>query len=126
MPRLVLVSAISISLAGLGACATVSEGSKATVAINAAGVSNAACTVSDAAGKRIASVRAPGQVILPRGKATLTVACQGEGRSGSAQLASSMADKAKVQMPTGYLVDAMSGAMWTYPAEITVEMRKAG
>jgi len=114
------------AVAALSGCATMTEGTKSQVAIETPGVEGAACTVANASGKVAASVRTPGSVTLPKGRAQLTVTCSKPGyQTASVQLNSTMADKAKLQMPTGYVIDAASGAMWSYPARVTVSLTKS-
>ena len=114
-----------LAFAALAGCATMSQGTKAQVAIDTPGAMGATCTVTDAAGKVRGSTRTPGTVTLQKARADLTVTCTKAGYATATQaLNSSMADRAKLQMPTGYVVDAASGAMWTYPASISIPMTK--
>ena len=64
-----------------------------------------------------------GEVIVPRNAHPLTVECRREGfATAQTTLTPGIDSHAKFELPTGYLVDYLSGARYRYPTSVIVEM----
>lgn len=104
-------------------CATLTLGTKQTVAITTSGADGATCTILNEARETIGTVTTPGSIELGKSRKDLTVSCEKPGyEPASRTVASDWSSKAKYQGPQGYLVDYASGAMWEYPSPIDVPL----
>lgn len=107
----------------MSGCATVTEGTRQDVTIVTTGTSGALCVIANADGEEMARVTSPGRASVPRERTVLRVRCAQEGyRPGQADVRPSVSPRSRVQAPLGYAVDGLSGAMWRYPSEVSVEM----
>ena len=122
-PLALVLAAISLSV--MGGCATIVNGTHQDVLIkttNSKGtqIDGADCSVTNKDGSW--SVKTPGVVNVDRAYSSLTVKCQKEGAS-FADL--TVASKASLLPVLGFgfwgmAVDASTGAMYGYPALITI------
>lgn len=118
---LAVVGAISILL---GSCSTIVKGTEQQVSINTPGVPGAMCMLqSPAVGSR--SVQTPSNIILPKSKHNVAVSCTAQCYApGVATLASHTEIMTAGNVVFGGLiglgVDAASGAMNTYDANVDV------
>lgn len=113
----------AVTLAG---CATMTQGTRQDVLVITPGVEGALCRIVDAEGKQVATVAATGQVRLTKGRRTLTAQCEKPGyQPGSTPLEPAVAARSRVQVPVGYAVDGLSGALWSYPATVQVVLTPA-
>ncbi|MEH6675813.1 hypothetical protein [Phenylobacterium sp.] len=117
-------SLLSASLVLLAAgCATLTQGTRQEIAIATPGVQGAQCVVTDDRGEVLARLATPGRAQVERARSPLTVRCDRPGfRPVTVQVPSSFSSRSRVQSPIGYAVDGISGAMWSYPAEVTVTL----
>ncbi len=116
-----LTLAITFLLSG---CATLKEGAKQTIAIDTPDAPGAECAVSTVKGKVVAALTTPGQVRLRSRKSALSVVCRRDGFAEANQTVTSTFNKrSRFQGPEGMLVDAISGAMWRFPAVLSIQMR---
>jgi hypothetical protein len=107
----------------MAGCATMTQGTSQEIAIVTPEVQGARCIVSDTRGSFIARLESPGRVRVPKARRDLEVRCDKSGfQTGVAAVKPSYAARARVQMPLGYAVDGLSGAMWAYPTEVTVTL----
>lgn len=130
MKKLVLASAVALSLATAG-CATVLTGTTQDVNVQAINskthqvIPGARCTVTDGAGQAFPVGGNPGRVILTKGKGALNVKCAKsgykQGRIGVGQSFNAFSVVNVLFWP-GLLVDAATGAIQKYPSHITVLM----
>ncbi|RAK52695.1 hypothetical protein [Phenylobacterium deserti] len=120
MTKPVLVFPVLISLAG---CATLTQGTSQEIAVVTPGVEGAHCVITDA-NRKVATLMAGNtRAKLSRGRRPLMVRCEKAGfQPGVAEIKASMSSRSRVQAPLGYAVDGLSGAMWSYPAEVTVTL----
>lgn len=108
----------------LSGCATIKEGAKQTITIDTPDAPGADCAVNTAKGKPVATVITPGDVRLRSRKSALTVVCRRDGFQETSQTVKSTFNKrSRFQGPEGMLVDAVSGAMWRFPATISILMQ---
>lgn len=105
-------------------CATVTQGVHQTLAVATPGATGAHCEITAPEGETLAALTAPGQVRIPRARRTLVVRCATEDRAGEATLTPRFSSRSRIQSPLGYAVDGLSGAMWTYPDEIVVQLQR--
>ncbi|MBL6081699.1 hypothetical protein JMJ56_27330 [Belnapia sp. T18] len=117
MERL-LIALLPVLAAG---CTTLTQGTSQEISFNTPKAEGAQCVVTNDQGDILARVTAPASVRVLRGRRDLTVHCDKEGfRSGIVQVASSFSSRSRIQVPLGYAVDGISGAMWSYPTEVSV------
>lgn len=116
---------LAIVLAGFaGACATLRDGTQHMLAVQTPGVTGATCYIKRG-DQQLGAIMTPGRLEVGRSRHELEVTCQAPGHEqAQIKVASVWADSAKLQMPEGYVVDYATGAMWTYPASITVTMNR--
>lgn len=108
-------------------CATMTQGTSQDISVLTPGVEGATCVVANERGAVIAQVSASGRVRIAKSRRPLAVRCEKPGfRSGQAELKPSMSSRARVQAPLGYAVDGLSGAMWSYPPEVSVGLAPEG
>ena len=118
-----VICAISLFL---GSCSTIVKGTQQQVSINTPGVTGAMCTLqSPAVGSR--TVQTPGNIVLPKSKHNVAVSCTAQCYApGVATLASHTEIMTAGNVVFGGLiglgVDAASGAMNTYDANVDVMM----
>lgn len=119
-----LRSIICVSLAALtGACATVTQGTSQTIAVTTPNADGAQCVISNDSGRVLGRVTTPGEVRISRARSALEVRCERSGfEPGVAQVRSAISSRSRIQSPIGYAVDGVSGAMWSYPTEVSVTM----
>lgn len=115
---------LSLSLVALtGGCATVTQGTTQTLAVVTPNADGAQCVISNDRGRVVARITTPGSAQISRARSTLEVRYERSGfETGVAQLPSAFSSRSRIQSPIGYAVDGMSGAMWSYPAEVSVMM----
>lgn len=102
-------------------CATMTEGARQDIVVATPGVEGAQCQITDEQGGLVARVDSAGRAKAPRGRRTLIVRCEKAGfRTNSVELKASMSSRSRIQAPVGYVVDGMSGALWSYPSEVSV------
>ena len=104
------------------ACATVTQGASQDIAVLTPNVSGAQCVIAEADGDIVARLTSPGQARISRGRQALLVRCETQDLAGVAEAQSSFSSRSRIQSPIGYAVDGISGAMWSYPAEVTVPL----
>jgi hypothetical protein len=110
----------------LCSCSTVTQGVNQQVAVTTPGVEAATCTLKDQQERNLGTVITPGSVTLPKGRRGIEVTCEKPGYERAvATLPLSFANRSRIQAPVGYVVDGLSGAMWTYPPEVSVRMKSA-
>jgi hypothetical protein len=120
------VAAIGAISLFLGSCSTIVKGTQQQVSINTPGVPGAMCTLqSPAVGSR--SVQTPSNITLPKSKHNVAVSCTAQCYApGVATLASHTEVMAAGNILFGGViglgVDAASGAMNTYDANVDVIM----
>jgi len=113
-------------LALLGACATLVNGTSQTVTVSTTPPA-ASCTL-DRMGARVGAISAtPGSVHLDKSKNDLSVTCSKEGfQTASVAHASSFSGATFGNIIAGgvigVIVDAASGANYSYPADIRIDM----
>ncbi|MBB5695489.1 hypothetical protein [Muricoccus pecuniae] len=91
------------------------------MAITTPGAAGATCRVTGGDGLN-ETVVTPAMVRIARSRRNVSIACTlPDGRTADRTISPSYSDYSYVQLPVGYLVDSLSGAMWTYPSEIGVE-----
>lgn len=106
-----------------GACATVTQGTRQTLAVTTPSANGAQCVISNDDGRVLGGVTTPGSVQISRARSTLQVRCERAGfEPGVAQVSSAFSSRSRIQSPIGYAVDGLSGAMWSYPAEVSVTL----
>ena len=111
----------SSALLLLSGCATLSEGTRQDVVVALPEGMSGSCTIRAANGRQLHQGASPLRATLNRGRQTLKAECEREGGGrGATEIKPSFASRARIQAPLGYAVDGMSGAMWSYPAEVTV------
>lgn len=115
---------LCLSLVALtGACATVTQGTSQTLAVTTPNADGAECVISNDSGRVLGRVTTPGSVQISRARSALEVRCERSGfEPGVAQVSSAFSSRSRIQSPIGYAVDGISGAMWSYPAEVSVTM----
>jgi S1-C subfamily serine protease len=125
--RSVVILAAAISLTG---CATIIEGTGQSVTIST-DPAGAACTV-DRGGTRVGQVNpTPGSLRLDKSKDDLQIACIKEGFqastvSRSSRFVGTTFGNIIIGGLVGVVVDAASGANFTYPSEIKVSLAAGG
>jgi hypothetical protein len=103
-------------------CATITTGTHQMLTVHTPGITGARCIVLQQ-GLDPLPVDDFGEVIVPRNARPLTVECRREGfATTQATLKPGIDSHAKFELPTGYLVDYLSGARYRYPSAVTVEM----
>lgn len=118
MSKRLLIAPFLLLTAG---CTTLTQGTSQEIAVTTPEIEGARCVVTDAQGNVLARITAPGSARVSRGRQDLAVSCEKAGfRSGVAQLVSSVSPRSRFQVPLGYAVDGISGAMWSYPSEVPV------
>lgn len=121
MPRALLLLPVAVLACG---CATVTQGVYQTLSISTPGVTGARCEITDAEGETLAALTGPGQVRIPRARRTLVVKCAHADQVGETIVTPDFSSRSRIQSPLGYAVDGLSGAMWTYPDEVVVELQR--
>jgi membrane-associated protease RseP (regulator of RpoE activity) len=122
-----VILAAAISLTG---CATIMEGTGQSVTIST-DPAGAACTV-DRGGTRVGQVNpTPGSLRLDKSKDDLQVACTKDGFqtstvSRSSKFVGTTFGNIIIGGLTGVLIDAVTGANFTYPSEIKVSLAAGG
>jgi len=112
-----------IAIIALAGCATISEGTTQIVNVDTPGVANTQCVLSRA-NALPRTVTPPEQVSITRANVVLTVECKKEGYEVSSVEVQPSKDELTIfQFPIGYLVDGVSGARYTYPKTINIEMK---
>lgn len=107
----------------IGACATVTQGTRQTLAVTTPNAGGAQCVISRDDGRVLGRVTTPGSVQISRARSALEVRCEHAGfEPGVAQVPSAFSSRSRIQSPIGYAVDGFSGAMWSYPAEVSVTL----
>lgn len=105
----------------LGACATLSQGAHQDLVVALPDGMAGRCAIFAANGRKLHEGPSPLRVSIDRGRQTLKAECEADGLGKStADIKSSFTSRSRIQMPLGYAVDGLSGAMWTYPAQVTV------
>ena len=110
-------------IVGVGGCSTLTMGTSQEITVITPGADHATCAVSDQSGGVLATITTPGVVRLPRSRKDVQLSCQKElYQAATATIRSKFASVSMVQMPVGYLVDGVSGAMWEYQSKVLVAM----
>ncbi|WP_284948150.1 hypothetical protein [Acidisoma cladoniae] len=118
--------ALPLACLCLDACSTIVTGTGQQIAISTPGVSAATCTLTGGDGVN-ATVQTPGSVSVSKSKKDIHVACNAPGRAPVTQtIASTYSDWSIVEYPLGYPIDAVTGAMWVYPKQVTVSFAGSG
>ncbi len=120
-----------LSLAALSGCATLVNGTSQTVTVSTT-PPGASCTL-DRMGTRIGAISTtPGSIRLDKSKNDLSVTCSKEGYQSATVAHAPSFGAATVgniilglSAPIGALVDAASGANYSYPDDIRLEMAAA-
>ena len=126
MGAFIVVASIGAITIFLGSCSTIVKGTQQQVSINTPGIPGAMCTLqSPVVGSR--TVQTPGNIVLPKSKHNVAVSCTAQCYSpGVATLASHTEVMAAGNILFGGViglgVDAASGAMNTYDANLDVMM----
>jgi hypothetical protein len=106
----------------VGGCATITTGTHQMLTVHTPGITGAACIVLQRDQPPL-PVDDFGEVIVPRNSHPLTVECRREGFAPAQAIVKPGIDShAKFELPTGYVVDYLSGARYRYPSSVTVEM----
>lgn len=121
----IMLAAAVIALSTMGGCATIVNGTHQDVLIKTTDskgtqIDGADCVVANKEGSQ--SVKTPGVVNVRRARSDLTVKCEKAGATFAYVSAPSKASLLPV-LGLGFwgmAVDAGTGAMWGYPALITV------
>jgi FlaG/FlaF family flagellin (archaellin) len=117
---------VSIGAALAAGCSTLTQGTSQEISLVTPGADGATCTVSEAPGDVMATVTTPASVRLSRSRKDVQVSCQKEQyKPESVIIRSKFANRSMIQMPVGYLVDGVSGAMWQYPSEVRVALTRS-
>src|SRR5262249_23939562 len=107
-------------------CSTLTLGTRQEVAIATTDADGALCRVEDKQGAVIATVTTPGSVRLAKSRKDLQAICQKAGyQTATATITSSYSKRSIVQPLMGYLVDGVSGAMWVYPATVSIGLTRS-
>lgn len=127
--KLIFTALLAVSLP---ACSTVMNGSNQLVKVNTGDVRNADCSVTGGSDFSVDErFQTPAEVRLPRSKKTLKFSCDKAGyqtatKNVVGRVEGSSAGNILVGGPIGVGVDALSGAIFKYPDEITIPMEKLG
>ena len=127
-----IVSALAIlSLTG---CATVFTGTTSNVNMRVVDsennelLSHVNCSLTDADGMVYNLPANPGSMVISKGKGTLRVDCKKKGyvqqNMGVAQNINGVTFINVLFWP-GFIVDAVTGSIHKYPANVTIQMKKA-
>ena len=121
--RQVLSTVLVVILCG---CSTLTQGVNQDVALVTPGVEGAACTVKAHDGRQLAATTTPGSVRLSKSRRDVQAVCEKPGYlTGTTTVPASLAGRSLIQAPVGYVVDGVSGAMWTYPSQVVIRMPAA-
>ncbi len=117
----------------LGGCATIFTGSTSNVNLQAVDsadnkiLENVSCTLTDGDGTVYTIAANPGSVIVSKGKGTLRADCKKKGyvqqNMGVAETINGVTFVNVLFWP-GFIVDAVTGTMHKYPANVTIQMKK--
>jgi len=111
------------AIVGVAGCSTITMGTSQEITVITPGVDDATCAVSDQSGGVLATITTPAVVRLPRSRRDVQLSCQKERyQAATATIRSKFASASMIQMPVGYLVDGVSGAMWEYQSKVLVAM----
>jgi hypothetical protein len=100
------------------------DGTQHMLAIETPGVASATCYVKRG-DQQLGAVMTPGRLEVGRSRNKLEITCQAPGfADAQMKVASAWVDSAKLQMPEGYLIDYATGAMWKYPASVSITMER--
>ncbi len=111
---------LAVAAASLAACSTILRGTSQVIAVETPGAANATCELTGGDGAK-ATIVTPGSVKLSKSKRDVRVACvTPDGQKAAKTFASAYSNASYVQLPQAYLVDGVSGAMWEYPATLSV------
>jgi hypothetical protein len=111
-------------IAVVAGCSTLTMGTSQEITVLTPGADHATCTVaSEQPGEVLATLTTPGVVRVSRSRKDVQLSCQKQRyRAATVTLQSKFATVSKVQLPLGYLVDGISGALWEYPSKVLVAM----
>jgi hypothetical protein len=122
-----------LAVLALSGCATVFTGSTNNVQMRVVDaesnelIQNVKCSVTDSDGIVYLLSSNPGQIIATKGKGTLRVDCKKPGYTqqnmGIAQTINGVTFVNVLFWP-GFIVDAVTGNMHKYPANVTIQMKK--
>jgi hypothetical protein len=105
----------------LSGCATLSQGTRQEITVALPDSVDGRCAIRAPNGRQLHEGPSPLRVTIDRGRQTLKAECEANGLGkATADIKSSFTSRARIQAPLGYAVDGLSGAMWTYPAQVTV------
>lgn len=123
--------ALGLALLALGGCATIENGTRQDIAVDTS-PQGGSCKVSRA-GRQVATVGAPGIVNVSRGKEALTFACS---QAPDHESETTVTVKSTLNGATfgklltgaviGVVVDSSTGASYSYPDKVVVELTGAG
>ena len=108
----------------VGACSTMTQGTTQQVTISTPGAGITSCHITGANGVNL-TVTPPAIVRLPKSKDDLVAICQAANEAPVTRtFKSSYSNWSYIQSPIGYIADAVTGAMWVYPAKFEIPMRE--
>jgi hypothetical protein len=116
-----------LAFSWLSGCATLTEGINQAITIDTPGAPGAICMLANDANDILGSVTTPGSIEIGKSRKDVTVRCSKHGfESAQKRVSSTWAERAKLQGPEGYVVDYVSGAMWSYPPKIEIVLTSNG
>jgi hypothetical protein len=119
---------IASALAFLPACSTIVNGSNQLVKFNTGDVSEANCTITGGSDLAVnEKFTSPAELKIPRSKKALNVACSKDGYEDAStkvnsKIEGSTGGNLLFGGPVGVGVDALTGAIYKYPDNVTIPM----